>query len=235
MPSNTIASASKRTSANDIGHDAVPLVYQPFQSNSSGSSTPSEFPRSAPSQKHRSRTDFTLSRPASPPYTPSSNDRYPSSGPTMVDISATPDLITPMLGFNFDNGSVMSYPWAYPSRNEAETYYLAPLHSLGLFPATTVVHGDGYHGTTSASVPVSSVHAGGLRRTIGHASPVYGSALPPLTYISRMSTSELVGLGIALPSGEPDLLDGLKPHGQPGSTIYSSMCVDRIATRQQKQ
>ena len=225
MPSVTIAPPSKKISATDMGHNVVPLVYQPIRSDSSGSSTSSEYPRSVRPQLHHSRTGFTSIGPVSPPYTPSTNDKYPSSGPSMVDISATPDLITPMSGFNFDNGPMMSYPRAYPSRDETERYQtMAPAsHSQGLLQPTTFVHGNGYHGMTSFSAPVSPSHGGNLRRTISHGPHIYGTAMPPSTYASQMSNGGLVGLGIMMPTGEPDLFDGLKPQGQPGSAIYSGM------------
>jgi hypothetical protein len=47
--------------------------------------------------------------------------------------------------------------------------------------------------------------------------------MPPSTYASQISNGGLVGLGIMMPTGEPDLFDGLKPQGQPGAAIYSGM------------
>ena len=224
LPSVTIASPPRRAAPATSGQNNIPVGYQSLRPNTCSSPSTIEYPRSARPQLHHSRTGFSSIGPVSPPYTPVSN-KQAMSMPTMVDLSATPDLVTPMTGFNFDNGAMMSYNRNYPSRQDVGKYptMALPSHSQGLLPPATFVHGNGYHSMSSASTPASPIHPGNLRRTISHGPQLYAANMAPSPYAPQTAQGGLVGLGIMMPTGETDLFDGLRPQGQNGAAIYSGM------------
>lgn len=224
LPSAAIASPNAQTAHAGLRPTGVPMIYQPVHSNTLASPLAYEYPRQVRPQAHPEQMSYTAVGPLSPPYTPlSSVKQQTMSMPTSVDLSVTPDLVTPMTGFGFDN-SMMTYNRSYPSRQEAGKYPTIAVHthSQGLLPGTNYVYGNGYHGMTSASTPVSPVHPGPLRRTVSHV-PQGTHLATPSTYVPQMVNGGLVGLGIMMPNGDGELYNGLMPLDKTGPAIYSGM------------
>ena len=193
---------------------AAPFSYQTHRSSSSESLDYVSNLQYQRPQIHHSRSGFAAIGPVSPPYTPSEKGHSVHYAPSMIDISATPDLVTPVSGYHqFDNQHQASGPYTpgYPTRSESTTAHKTSHSVHGLLSPNTYIHGNGHRGAPSMSAPVSPVNHSGARRHFGGHQQMYpGPHAPTSTFVSQGSEGGLVGLGIVMPTGESDLFNGLR-------------------------
>lgn len=210
MPA-TSHSHSHSLSVGEVPSAPLPYIHRSSSSESLDYVSNIQYQRP---QIHHSRSGFAAVGPISPPYTPSEKGHSAHYAPSMIDISATPDLITPVSGFHhFDNHHQASGPYTpgYPTRSDSTSAHKTSHSVHGLLSPNTYIHGNGHRGAPSMSAPVSPVNAGGIRRHFGGHQQMYpGPHAPTSTYASQGSGSALVGLGIVMPNNESDLFNGLR-------------------------
>jgi hypothetical protein len=214
-------------SRSSSGHTSS--VLAPGRSNSLDSSASGDLPvrassRAAPA--NRLSTGYTYqSTPLSPPYTPISVHDARSGPPSVLDLSMTPDLITPMTGFNMPAPMEQQ---AYPSRpgvfKQTMSYHEVP-RVQEFLPSATYLSTDRF---TRMNVSAPSTPSKlGHRRTTSSIQGYAGGLLQtdvPISYATpTMPGGGLVGLGIMMPTKEDDLYRGMSGQGRiPPPPPYSA-------------